>query len=47
LFNTKAWKIAGAVIGVSIGCVLGMFPLLFFDADHDHGLRDEKKKPGK
>jgi hypothetical protein len=47
LFNTKAWKIAGAVIGVSIGCVLGMFPLLFFDADADHGLRDEKKKPGK
>ena len=40
-FNAKFIKIAGAVIGISVGCILGMFPLLFFDADHDHNLRPE------
>ena len=40
-FNAKFIKIAGAVIGISVGCILGMDPLLFFDADHDHNLRPE------
>ena len=30
-----AAKLAGAVVGVSIGCVIGMLPLLFMDS-HEH-----------
>jgi len=26
---------AGRAIGVAVGCILGMFPLLFYSADHD------------
>ena len=51
-FNARFVKMLGAVVGVSVGCLLGMFPLLFFDADHDHNLRpdedgDAKKKKKK
>jgi hypothetical protein len=51
-FNARFVKMLGAVVGISVGCLLGMFPLLFFDADHDHNLRggedgDAKKGEGK
>ena len=50
-FNARFVKMLGAVVGISVGCLLGMFPLLFFDADHGHNLRpdedgDAKKKKG-
>lgn len=50
-FNARFVKMLGAVVGISVGCLLGMFPLLFFDADHDHNLRpdedgDATKKKG-
>ena len=46
LFAARWAKIMGAVLGISVGCFLGMFPLLFFDADHDHNLRpDAPEKP--
>ena len=49
-FNARFVKMLGAVVGISVGCLLGMFPLLFFDADHDHNLRpgeaDAKKGGG-
>ena len=32
----KIAKLLGAVIGITVGCLIGMFPLLFFDHDHDH-----------
>ena len=38
-FNARLVKMMGAIVGISVGCLLGMFPLLFFDADHDHNLR--------
>ena len=41
-FNARFVKMLGAVVGVSVGCLLGMFPLLFFDADHDHNLRPDE-----
>lgn len=41
LFAARWAKIMGAVLGISAGCLLGMFPLLFFDADHDHNLRPD------
>jgi len=51
-FNARLVKMMGAIVGISVGCLLGMFPLLFFDADHDHNLRgdedgDAKKGEGK
>ena len=42
---TRAARLAktlGAIVGISVGCLLGMFPLLFFDADHDHNLRPDE-----
>ena len=49
-YNARLVKMMGAIVGISIGCLLGMFPLLFFDADHDHNLRpgeaDAKKGGG-
>ena len=32
-------KVLGAVIGITVGCLIGMFPLLFFDRD-----KEEEKK---
>ena len=50
-YNARLVKMMGAIVGISIGCLIGMFPLLFFDADHDHNLRpgeaDAKKGGGK
>ena len=40
-FDARLVKMLGAVVGISVGCLLGMFPLLFFDADHDHNLRPD------
>jgi uncharacterized protein YbjQ (UPF0145 family) len=31
MLRTRAAKFAGCAIGVSVGCILGMFPLLFLD----------------
>ena len=49
-YNARLVKMMGAIVGISIGCLIGMFPLLFFDADHDHNLRpgeaDAKKGGG-
>jgi hypothetical protein len=33
----------GAAFGVTIGCLLGMFPLLFFEDEHDEKDEDKKK----
>ena len=41
-FNARLVKMMGAIVGISVGCLLGMFPLLFFDADHDHNLRPDE-----
>ncbi|KAI7806196.1 putative transmembrane protein 65-like [Triplophysa rosa] len=41
MWQTRVSSHTGKAIGVFIGCVLGMFPLLFFKDD------DEKKKEGK
>jgi hypothetical protein len=38
----KLAKLLGAVIGITVGCLIGMFPLLFFDANHGK----EKQKDG-
>ena len=38
-------KVMGAIIGISVGCLLGMFPLMFFDADevaHEKEREEEK-----
>ena len=43
-FNARFMKVMGAVVGISIGCILGMFPLLLFDADHDRNLRKDSPK---
>ena len=40
----KMAKLLGAVIGITVGCLIGMFPLLFFDHDHDHDDEGKKKK---
>jgi tRNA-specific adenosine deaminase 1 len=31
----------GCAIGLTIGCIIGMFPLLFFPDDHNHGGNDK------
>ena len=41
--STKRYENFGSALGVSIGCLLGMFPLLLMDANKDQ----EKKKEGK
>ena len=33
----------GAAFGVTIGCLLGMFPLLVFEDEHDEKDEDKKK----
>ncbi|TMS10585.1 Transmembrane protein 65 [Larimichthys crocea] len=38
MWQTRVSSHSGKAIGVGIGCILGMFPLLFFTDD------DEKKK---
>ncbi|KAM8735256.1 transmembrane protein 65-like [Acanthopagrus schlegelii] len=40
MWQTRVSSHSGKAIGVGIGCILGMFPLLFFKDD------DEKKKEG-
>ena len=40
---TKRYENFGSALGVTIGCLLGMFPLLLMDANKDQ----EKKKEGK
>jgi tRNA-specific adenosine deaminase 1 len=37
--EVKWAALLGGVIGVSIGCILGMFPLLFLDAEEDKRLK--------
>ena len=40
--STKRYENFGSALGVSIGCLLGMFPLLLMDAN-----KDQEKKEGK
>jgi aspartyl/asparaginyl beta-hydroxylase (cupin superfamily) len=37
----RAAKLLGAVIGITVGCLLGMFPLLLFDTK----LPSDTKRP--
>jgi hypothetical protein len=34
--QTRFAKVAGSSIGVTIGCLLGMLPLLFLETREDH-----------
>ena len=47
LRGPKIAKALGAVIGISVGCLIGMFPLLFFDADHNKHDEDDDKEEKK
>ena len=40
--STKRYENFGSALGVSIGCLLGMFPLLLMDAN-----KDQEKKKGR
>ena len=40
----RLMRMLGAVIGISIGCLLGMFPLLFFEDDDEEKEKDYIKK---
>ncbi|XP_056142158.1 transmembrane protein 65-like [Lampris incognitus] len=44
MWQTRVSSHTGKAIGVGIGCILGMFPLLFFKDDED---KKEGKKEGK
>ncbi|KAM4633961.1 transmembrane protein 65-like [Polymixia lowei] len=45
MWQTRVSAHSGKAIGVGIGCILGMFPLLFFKDDEDK--KKEAKKEGK
>ena len=40
----RLMRMLGAVIGISIGCLLGMFQLLFFEDDDEEKEKDYIKK---
>eukprot|EP00747_Dinoflagellata_sp_TGD_P058230 gnl/TRDRNA2_/TRDRNA2_151032_c0_seq2.p1 gnl/TRDRNA2_/TRDRNA2_151032_c0~~gnl/TRDRNA2_/TRDRNA2_151032_c0_seq2.p1 ORF type:complete len:642 (+),score=97.32 gnl/TRDRNA2_/TRDRNA2_151032_c0_seq2:100-1926(+) len=40
---TKTWQYFGQVIGITIGCILGMCPLLFIDAQEGSRLKRQKE----
>ncbi|KAL2101941.1 hypothetical protein ACEWY4_003702 [Coilia grayii] len=52
MWQTRLSSHSGKAIGVAIGCILGMFPLLFFSDDKKDGEKsakasvDSKPKPG-
>ena len=37
-------RMAAGISGVMLGCILGMFPLLFMDAPSSHEQRNEMQK---
>lgn len=41
LKQTRWAKVVGSSIGVTIGCLLGMLPLLFIETREDHAKREE------
>lgn len=41
LKQTRWAKVVGSSIGVTIGCLLGMTPLLFLETREDHAKREE------
>ena len=41
--STKRYENFGSAIGVTIGCLLGMFPLLLMDANKDQKLKEQGK----
>uniref|UniRef100_UPI00398E627C transmembrane protein 65 isoform X2 n=1 Tax=Pristiophorus japonicus TaxID=55135 RepID=UPI00398E627C len=42
MWQTRLSSQLGKVIGVTIGCILGMFPLLFFKAEEEEKLEETK-----
>ncbi|XP_029299718.1 LOW QUALITY PROTEIN: transmembrane protein 65 [Cottoperca gobio] len=44
MWQTRVSSHMGKAIGVSIGCILGMFPLFFLDDDKDKNKGKEKEK---
>ncbi|OCT77152.1 transmembrane protein 65 isoform X2 [Xenopus laevis] len=44
MWQTRVSAHLGKAIGVSIGCILGMFPLLFFSWDEEKTAEEKKKK---
>ncbi|XP_008321435.1 transmembrane protein 65-like [Cynoglossus semilaevis] len=45
MWQTRVSSHAGKAIGVGIGCILGMFPLLFFKDDEEKKDKEAKKNP--
>ncbi|GCC25917.1 transmembrane protein 65 isoform X2 [Chiloscyllium punctatum] len=43
MWQTRLSSQLGKVIGVTIGCILGMFPLLFFKTEEEEKLEESKK----
>ncbi|CAH2285871.1 Transmembrane 65 [Pelobates cultripes] len=43
MWQTRVSAHLGKAIGVAIGCILGMFPLLFFSWDDEEKTKVEKK----
>lgn len=44
LKQTRWAKVVGSSIGVTIGCLLGMTPLLFLETREDHAKREEEAR---
>lgn len=44
LKQTRWAKVVGSSIGVTIGCLLGMTPLLFLETREDHAKREEEER---
>ena len=43
-FKVKSWKVSGQVVGLTIGCILGLAPLLFLEHKEEEEGEEKKKK---